>query len=65
MALLALPLEAVRAMTPASKDQYFEDYARYFKDSPKTPYAIRVGSKTLFSHDTYDLKQKFLAFVGE
>lgn len=44
--------------------EYFELYARYFEDAPKTPYAIRVGSKTLFSDDTYELRQKLGRLFG-
>jgi len=59
MALPALPLEAVRIMDKHERTSYFETYARYSEDSPLTPYAIRVGSKSLFSNDTADLRQKF------
>jgi hypothetical protein len=60
MALPALDLETVRKMDKAGRTGYFENYARYSEDSPCClHYAIRVGSKTLFSEDTADLRQKF------
>jgi hypothetical protein len=46
-------------MDKSARTEYFETYAGYFEDSPNEPYAIRVGSKTLFSSDTADLRQKF------
>jgi len=59
MALRGLDLETVRKMDKSARTEYFETYAGYFEDSPNEPYAIRVGSKTLFSSDTADLRQKF------
>jgi hypothetical protein len=65
MALRSLTLSAVRAMTEKQRTRYFETYAGYYADSPNFPYAIRVGSKTLFSNDTFLLRQKFDKLVGE
>jgi hypothetical protein len=59
MAIPALSLDEVRTMTPEQLTGYFEKYARYFEDSPNKPYAIRIGSKTLLSDDTMDLRQQF------
>lgn len=59
MALPSLPLETVRKMDKSERAEYFETYERYFSDAPQKPYAIRVGSRTLFSNDTYDLRQQF------
>jgi hypothetical protein len=44
-------------------EEYFMEYAQYMKDSPNKPYVIRVGSKTLFSDDTMDLRQQFEVHV--
>jgi hypothetical protein len=59
MAIPALGLAEMLAMNAEQRQQYFFDYARYFEDSPLTPYAIRVGAKTLFAADTMDLRLKF------
>lgn len=44
---------------------YFCQNARY-TDSPdcRYQYAIRLGSKTIWSNDTYDLREKFVRAVG-
>lgn len=63
MAIPSLPVEQVRAMNAKQRTEYFEEYARYFSDSSAAPYAIRIGSKTLFSDDTYDLRKKFDHFL--
>jgi hypothetical protein len=59
MALPALGLDEVLAMNAAERTEYFEEYARFFADSPLVPYAIRVGSKTLFAADTLALRVQF------
>jgi hypothetical protein len=59
MALSAKTAEEVVAMDKKGLEEYFFTFARYFEDSPNTPYAIRVGSTTLFDADTYDLRQQF------
>lgn len=59
MALKALSLQEVQTMNKEECTAYFEEYAGYFEDSPITPYAIRVGSITLFSDDTHNLRQQF------
>jgi hypothetical protein len=61
MAIPALSLDQVLAMDVSA---YFEQYARYFADSPNAPYAIRIGSKTLFSNDTMDLRQKLTRLLA-
>ncbi len=60
MALPAIDISAVAALTRSEADAYFNKYARYFKDAPVMKYAIRLGSRTLVSHDTYELKEEFL-----
>ncbi len=37
----------------------FCKYARHYPTSPDAPYVIKIGSKTLFSNDTYDLREQF------
>ena len=59
MALKSLTLETVRKMDKICRTNYFEKFAGYFPDSPSLCYAIRVGSTTLFSADTADLRKKF------
>ena len=63
MALQALNFDTVKEMSPTKRTRYFENYAGYFADAPKEPYAIRIGSKTLHSDDTHDLRMKFDAFL--
>lgn len=58
--LPALPLSEVLDMDPK---RYFNDYARYMGDAPRK-YCLRVGSRTLRSNDTMDLKEKFLKYVA-
>ncbi len=63
MALPAEPLEALLTLDKAGRDTYFENYARYNDHSPPgrgCAYAIRVGSRTLWSDDTYELKIQFI-----
>jgi len=64
MALHALELDKVRAMNEKQRFEYFIKYAGRIEDSPKLCYAIRVGSKTLMSDDTADLRDKFDEFLG-
>jgi hypothetical protein len=59
MAPHAKSFEEVKALDAGGRTDYFEEYAGYFPDSPVTPYAIRVGSRTLFSNDTHDLREQF------
>ena len=59
MALRALSLETVQKMDEKGRTEYFEAFAGFFEDSPNQPYAIRVGSTTLFSEDTWELRKKF------
>lgn len=59
MALQALPFSQVQAMDSEQRTEYFERFAGFFSDSPRKPYAIRVGSRTLTSADTLDLRQQF------
>jgi len=63
MALPAKPIEEIVTMNAAERTEYFEEYARFFEDAPQKPYAIRIGSRTLFSADTMDLKIQFTALV--
>jgi hypothetical protein len=62
MALPALALDTIKEMNSVERTRYFEAYAR-FTDSPTKPYVIRIGSKTLFSVDTMDLRQQFDRFL--
>jgi len=59
MSLPADTFDEVKALDREGRTQYFETHAQYFEDSPDKPYAIRVGSRTLFSHDTHDLRIQF------
>jgi hypothetical protein len=63
MALRAKSIEEVRAMNRFQRTEYFEEFAGYFWDSPQKPYAIRVGSTTMMSDDTMDLRQQFDHFI--
>jgi hypothetical protein len=63
MALSALSLETVRAMSENERTDYFEKFGAYF-DRMLTPYAIRVGQKTLMAKDTMELRQKFDALFA-
>jgi hypothetical protein len=63
MALPAKSLDDILAMDNSRLKEYFMDYAQYMEDSPNKPYVIRVGSKTLFSDDTMDLRNQFEAHV--
>jgi hypothetical protein len=62
MALPALPTDQLLAMKRAQLLEYFCDYARRNEDvaiGRGFKYAIRVGSKTLWSDDTYELRSLF------
>ncbi len=60
MALPSKSFDEVKALDAAGRTDYFDRFSRYFPDSPPTkPYAIRVGSRTLLSNDTHDLRKKF------
>jgi hypothetical protein len=63
MASPAKLLDDVLAMDNERLEEYFMEYAQYMEDSPNKPYVIRVGSKTLFSDDTMDLRKQFEAHV--
>lgn len=62
MALIGIPIKEAILLTDLQSA--FAKYARYFEDAPQKRYAIRVGSKTLLSDDTYDLRQQFEREVG-
>ena len=64
MALPGKAFELVKAMSAKERTDYFENYARY-TDSPTRPYAIRVGSRSLHSADTYDLRKQFDKLLAE
>jgi hypothetical protein len=55
--------EKVKALTEDERTAYFERFSRYF-DRMLTPYAIRVGTKTLMAKDTMELRQKFDALLA-
>ena len=59
MALPAKPLDEILAMDKERLEGYFMEYAQYMEDSPHKPYVIRVGSKTLSSDDTMNLRKQF------
>lgn len=43
---------------------YFQKHAKYYSNNPKdSQYSIRLESKSLFSHDTADLRDKFFIAV--
>ena len=62
MALPGVDADRVIELNAAQRFQVFCDFARH-TDSPTLPYAIRIGSKTLFSADTHDLREKFDGWV--
>jgi hypothetical protein len=64
MALHALELGKVKAMNDKQRFDYFCKFAGRIPDSPKLCFAIRVGSTTLLSNDTGDLRQQFESFLG-
>jgi hypothetical protein len=64
MALHALEFGRVKAMNEKQRFDYFCKYAGRIEDSPKLCYAIRIGSKTLMSDDTYDLRMKMEEHLG-
>jgi hypothetical protein len=57
MALPAKALDDILAMDKEGLEEYFMEFAQYMEDSPNKPYVIRVGSKTLSSDDTMDLRK--------
>ena len=59
MALPALDWITVKNMGLDERTAYFESHAQFFESGPLKPYAIRVGSRTLLSDDTSDLRQQF------
>lgn len=63
MALQAYSLERVLAMTEERREWYFNHFAGYFPRSPQKRYAIRVGSVTLHSNDTMQLREQFNAHL--
>ena len=63
MALPAKPLDEIFAMDENRLEEYFMEYAGYMEESSNKPYVIRVGSKTLFSDDTIDLRKQFEVHV--
>ena len=64
MALRGVPIEQAVLCTKSELFDLFCEYAGYFEDSPQTPYAISMGSRTLFSEDTADLRRQFNRRVG-
>lgn len=66
MALPALSTELLITMKKHELLSYFMDYARRIPDAPRSGpfYAIRVGSKTLFDNDTYELRKKFFNHIA-
>lgn len=65
MALPCLPIAHVCSLPKEELQEYFNKYARYLADSPPGySYAIRFGSETIFSDDTYELRNKFVRLVG-
>lgn len=54
----------LRAMSLEQRTDYFERYARYFADAAMK-YSIRVGSMTLRSNDTYDLRRQFDKLIAK
>ncbi len=66
MALPALGVEEIVKFTSKQLTAYFMEYARSNEDvrvGRGYKYAVRVGSKTLWSDDTYDLRVKMVAYV--
>jgi hypothetical protein len=63
MALQAEARKAVQAMSKEERMRYFDTHAGYYPDSPRLCYAIRIGSTTLMSDDTYDLRLQFDHFI--
>ena len=51
--------EQLARLTPRELEAHFMEAARFMPDAPNTPYFIRVGSRTLFSADTMDLRKQF------
>jgi len=67
---MALPAsrspDELAEMTDEQLQKYFEDHARYFRENPPdSQYAIRLGASSLFSHDTLDLREQFIATVRD
>jgi hypothetical protein len=63
MALPAKPLDDILGMDKSRLEEYFMEYAQYMEESPNKPYVIRVGSRTLLSDDTMDLRRQFEAHI--
>jgi hypothetical protein len=65
MAGPALDGPAVARMTAEERWKYFQNFAQYCEDAPpKGPhYHIRIGSRTLYSDDTADLREQFEKYV--
>lgn len=62
MALPCLPTEDILILDRKRRFEYFCEFSRYIEDAPQMrghQYAIRVGSKTFYSDDTRDLRDKF------
>lgn len=60
MALLAKPIDEIANLrTVEERYNYFCEYARYMADAPNLRYMIRVGSETLRSNDTHELRIAF------
>lgn len=58
-------LALLEAIEEAGRDEFFDRGAFYRPDAPEnSPYAIRVGSRHLYSDCTWELRKKFNRFVG-
>ena len=56
--------EELHEMSDAELLEYFMENSRYRAESPE-PYSIRFGSRSLFSTDTADLREKFFRAVRD
>jgi len=63
MALHGLSLVEVKKMTKEQRTVYFGVFARKYPESQKNCYGIRVGSTTMLSDDTMDLRKQFDHFL--
>lgn len=60
MALPSKTLDEIASLrTAAERYDYFCQNARYMPDAPRLRYMIRVGTETLKSDDTYELRLEF------
>ena len=61
--LPALDRDTILEMNHVERERYFMEYARYRPDAPRLKYAIRIGSRALYSEDTYDLRMRFEGMI--